>query len=429
MALASTGFMAAPGLTGNTDQLDRLDVSDVLSAILLKDTATLGQIPMKGTVENTETFWFEDALNLAILSGCVYSATETIGGAGDILWNFTSSIGANTSARVAAAFKAGGIWRTEGLPTLFRVVADPSGTGNSVTMSVYSSTTITTSAYPTTTIYVSGAGSNSMHMRFFFVAQPKPDTSVYSDDISIARTKRKNCTQVFERGIQIAETREHIKLYGGVPDELKLQIKNRTYEIKRELNNSVINGAFYCTGGTGFTSDLETRTFSGIIQQLRDPDIDGTNEDYQVINASGGALTMTRINNLCRQMYDAGGFDDESNCCIIVGAYQSQVIALLEENRIRKSSKELVVGSYANKVKTDLGFELDIVLDRFMPGGTLIVLDKSRAELKPLSGDAWHLEKMAKTGRVTGYQLSGQYTVILRNTDACHGMIDNLAFG
>ena len=29
---------------------------------LLKDTATLGQIAMDGTVENIETFWYEDGL-------------------------------------------------------------------------------------------------------------------------------------------------------------------------------------------------------------------------------------------------------------------------------------------------------------------------------------------------------------------------------
>ena len=42
MALASTDFMAAVGLTSNANQLDKLDCSDVLALILLKDTATLG---------------------------------------------------------------------------------------------------------------------------------------------------------------------------------------------------------------------------------------------------------------------------------------------------------------------------------------------------------------------------------------------------
>jgi hypothetical protein len=166
---------------------------------------------------------------------------------------------------------------------------------------------------------------------------------------------------------------------------------------------------------------------AGIIHQLRDPDLDGTNEDQMVSNASNAALTITKINDLCDQMYNAGGFDDQSDCIIIVGPKQARVIALLEEGRIRRASNELIIGSYANKVKTDLGFEIPVILDRWMPGGTLLIIDKSRARIKSLSGDAWHLTKMAKTGRSQGYQLSGQYVVVLENVDCCHGMIHMLA--
>jgi hypothetical protein len=33
---------------------------------------------------------------------------------------------------------------------------------------------------------------------------------------------------------------------------------------------------------------------------------------------------------------------------------------------------------------------------------------------------------MAKTGRVEKWQLSGQYTIEMRNADKCHGMLINL---
>jgi len=43
--------------------------------------------------------------------------------------------------------------------------------------------------------------------------------------------------------------------------------------------------------------------------------------------------------------------------------------------------------------------------------------------LRALTGDSWHMEKMAKTGRSEKWQLSGQYGLELRNAAQCHGMI------
>lgn len=265
----------------------------------------------------------------------------------------------------------------------------------------------------------------SLSTRFFVVGQPKTDEDTYSDDISKARTRRKNYTQIFERGIQIAETREHVDLW-AISDELKYQIKMRTYEVKRELNNAVINGIAYAAANTA-SPDIGRHSMAGLIQLIRQPDLGSTNTDSTTTDASSGALTISRINDLCKKIYDNGGFDDGSNCCIIVGPYQARIIALLEEGRIRRSSNELIVGSYANAVKTDMGFELPVVMDRWMPSEMLVILDKSRVSLMPLQGDTWHLEKMAKTGRNQGYQLSGQYTLELRNGCECHGLLINLA--
>lgn len=416
MALLSTDFMAAPGLYGEGNQNDKLDVSDVLSAILLKDTATLGQIPMEGTVKNIEHFWLEDELNACVFSAFLSASTDC--------GSFALITGASamTAAKWWKIMRAGAIIRPESYDQNFRVVDMTLSTSTSIYP--YGSMTVCTSCYLTVP-WTSASNTASSYMRWFVVGQPKADTTDYSDDISNARTRRKNYTQVFERGIRIAETREHIDLY-AVSDELKLQTKYRTYEVKRELNNAILNSWAYASAG--YSPDLETRTMAGIIQQIRDYDLDGTKEDTTVSNASSGALTITRINDLCKVIYDCGGFDDQSNCCIIVGPYQARVISLLEEGRIRRASNELIVGSYANKVKTDLGFDLDVIIDRFMPNGSLLILDRSRVKLMPLQGDAWHLEKMAKTGRTQGYQLSGQYTVEVRNANSAHGYIYGLSY-
>lgn len=56
MALVSTNFMTGTGGYGTTlsGKLDKVDCSQVLSAVLLKDTALLGHIRMGAPAENIE---------------------------------------------------------------------------------------------------------------------------------------------------------------------------------------------------------------------------------------------------------------------------------------------------------------------------------------------------------------------------------------
>jgi hypothetical protein len=399
MALTSAQFMTATGL--NSTNLDKLDVSDVLAAILLKDTATLGQIKMEGTASNTRHYWIEDELNSA-----TFQAMCSVSGSNEM---FVDDVNLSTTAEVMKVFRTNALVMPEGYgAAIYKVIAPGSAT---ITVSTYGSASASVWVELSTT------------QRFFVVGQPYRDIDDASSDVSVLRTRRSNVTQIFERAIEIAQTREHIDLY-AINDELKHQIRMRTYEIKRELNIAVLLGK----SSPATMDNTERRSMAGLIQLIRDYDLDGTNEDDNVSNASSGALTLTRINDLCKTMYDNGGFDDQSNCCIIVGPYQARVIALLEEGRIRKSSNELIVGSYANAVKTDLGFDLPVVIDRWCPSDTLIILDKPFAKLMPLQGDSWGLVKMAKTGRTQKYQLSGQYTVELRSSQARHGLIHNLAW-
>jgi hypothetical protein len=372
MALTTSAWMAAPGLIADATQPDRLDVSDVLAAVLLKDTATLGQIPMKGSAKGVEHYWFEDGLNLMAFSAFTDS--------GNSVSIFMADPALSSQAQILRTFRTGALLMPEGEEYAFQVINITNS--SSINVSVYGSQAF---------------NSASVTQRFFVVGQPYMDELDASDDISGGRTRRVNFTQIFERAIEITETRQHVDLY-AVSDELKQQIKYRTLEIKRELNAAALMGYTYLSAGgvgPGTLARAPRRVaMAGIIQYLRDPDLDGTNEDTLVTNAAGGALTMARI-------YERGGFESDSNCCVIVGPGQARVIALLEEQRVRKSATELVVGTYANKIKTDLGFEMDVIVDRWCPADKLIILDKNAVKLMPLQGDSWHLEKMAKNGRTT----------------------------
>jgi hypothetical protein len=211
----------------------------------------------------------------------------------------------------------------------------------------------------------------------------------------------------------------------AVTDELQYQIKQRTLEIKRELDMSVIMGVAYW--GTLYTGDIEYRTTQGIYNYIRDPDMDATREDDTVTDLGGAALTIAGINGLLYKIWDAGGLDESSDPIIVVGADQQRVIASWEKELRRVEQGERQVGYYRDIFLSDMGKELPVVLDRWVPPKTVIILDRARVALRALQGDAWHMEKMAKTGRSEKWQLSGQYGLEIRNPDACHGMLIHCA--
>jgi len=86
----------------------------------------------------------------------------------------------------------------------------------------------------------------------------------------------------------------------AVVNELQHQIKMRTLEIKRELDTTVINGISY-----GATGDIEARTMMGIINFLRDPDLDMTREDTLITDNNGAALTVAQLNTLMYNVWAA----------------------------------------------------------------------------------------------------------------------------
>jgi len=106
---------------------------------------------------------------------------------------------------------------------------------------------------------------------------------------------------------------------------------------------------------------------------------------------------------------------------------QARVISTFDREYKRTTADDKRAGYYKESLLTDLGYELPVVVDRFASDDKVLILDKNRMALIPLQGDAWHLEKMAKTGRSTKWQLSGQYTLEFRNANAVHGMITDLA--
>ena len=402
MAISSTSFMAAPGGYGSilASKLDKVDCSQVLAAVLKADRAILGHIKMGPTAHNIQFDWIEDELNAVTFDGCCTSSVSVSVPSG---WTATASLQRAIREKSIITMK------------------NANSTENSFYLQV---TSVTSNTLLTCTLYGSAAHVvATTTATWMVVSQPYGDSSDASSDISLIRNKRSNFMQIFERAIEIAQTRKGMDME-AVTDELQYQIKNRTLEIKRELNISVLLGIPYAS--SGYTADTDERTMMGIQNYIRDYDFDNTREDDTVDNASLAALTVAAINNILYKIWDAGGLDETADPIIVVGAKQQRVIASFEKDLRRVEQGERQVGYYRDIFLSDMGIELPIVMDRWMQDDKLIVLDRSRVALRALAGDEWHMEKMAKTGRSEKWQLSGQYTLELRNADKCHGCLYDL---
>ena len=59
-----------------------------------------------------------------------------------------------------------------------------------------------------------------------------------------------------------------------------------------------------------------------------------------------------------------------------------------------------------------------VVVDRWVPNDVAIVFERGRIKILPLSGRAFFLEKLGKTGDSDDWQIVGEYTMEFRNASA-----------
>lgn len=223
------------------------------------------------------------------------------------------------------------------------------------------------------------------------------------------RVRKSNYTQIFTAGVEVSGSQLAAQQH-AVADEMDYQKQERLRELIRDLENCVINGTSPSADAQG--SSTVRRTMRGIIPTLE------TNID----DASGAALTEDMLNEVMRGIWDqsAGSIDT-----ILVGGAQkraiNQFIASARGYDARNTRFRDLVSAY----ESDFGV-CRVVLSRWVPADTVVLLDSSRAQVLPLGGRSFQFKKLASTGDAEHGQVLGEYTLELRNENA-HGIIHNLA--
>jgi hypothetical protein len=229
-----------------------------------------------------------------------------------------------------------------------------------------------------------------------------------------ARSRRTNYTQIFSSTVEVSGSELAVKQI-GLAHELNYQKQQRTRELLRDLENCVINGVAPAANPEGSAS--VRRTMRGLLSFITTnafkPGVAGFPND--------STASENQLNHALRAIWKGSNAQAD---IILVGAGQKRAINLLNFTLRRYAAGDESFRSMINIFESDFGV-CRMVMSRWVPAGTVVILDSSRLEVLPLAGRTFQYKPLAATGDRESGQIIGEYTLELRNENA-HAVITGL---
>lgn len=234
------------------------------------------------------------------------------------------------------------------------------------------------------------------------------------------RSRQTNYTQIFTSAVEVSGTQLAVDTI-GLPDELDYQKTERLRELIRDLENTVINGVSAQTNPQGSAS--VRRTLKGIIPFM------ATNQfapgSGGIPAGDGGAsdeLNEAVLNAALRMVWEQSSGTVDT---IVVNGLQKRRINGFITSSRGFDANDSRFRDLVSVYESDFGV-CRVVLSRWVPADTVMLLDSSRIDVLPLAGRSFHYKPLAASGDREVGQVIGEYTVELRNENA-HGLIRGLA--
>ncbi len=387
MALAATTPLASYDQSAG----EFLDLSNELAEIIRRDNVSfLSRVGISGEATETSHSWMEDSLN-------ANSAASLDGNATGYLDNSETSLTLATDHgkrfRIGTLFKDKAAGKTE-------VMQVTAVTGDVLTI---------VRGYGSTSGETHGT-SPSTGFSIQIIAHTNQEGQDPNADTSKVRSKVTNYTQIFQYGINISATMRAV-MQAGVADEFTFQVARRLMEAMRELDSSLIAGIKSASAG----SDTVYRSMGGIIEFASQ-----TNGN---VRTTAEALTLSVVNDMCKDIWDDGGVPN----FILVGGKQKRAISAFDQSARRSVYDANVAGYVVDRIISDLGFVLDVIVDPWMPDDVAIVGDLNKVRVMPLRNSAMRAEDLAKTGSASKAQIYGEYTAEFRNALEAFAYHNNLS--
>lgn len=234
------------------------------------------------------------------------------------------------------------------------------------------------------------------------------------------RQRKSNWTQIFTASVEVSGTQLAVDKL-AVADELDHQKMMRLRELVRDLENCLINGVPPAAVLEG--SATVRRTMAGIIHRIQTNRFTpGEDEIPQGGGAGNDELTEAVLNAALRRIWSESGVRPDT--IVVNGAQKRRINQFITASR-RYTGGETRYRDHVATYESDFGV-CRIILSRWMPENSLLMLDRSRLQALPLAGRAFHYKPLASDGDKEVGQVIGEYTVELRNENA-HGLIEGLS--
>ena len=235
-----------------------------------------------------------------------------------------------------------------------------------------------------------------------------------------SRARKSNFTQIFAATVEVSGSMRAVRQH-ALDDELEYQKQERLRELLRDLENSVINGSAPTASQPG--SSTVRRSMNGILRLV------STNQyvpNSGTIPAGGGAgsneLNEPVLNAALRTIWEQSQGKIDT---IVVGGAQKRRINGFATGSRAYAPEDSKYRDMVSVYESDFGV-CRVILSRWVPSDTLLLLDSSRIGVLPLSGRSFGFRPLAATGDATAGQVLGEYTLELKNENA-HGVIRGLA--
>ncbi len=232
------------------------------------------------------------------------------------------------------------------------------------------------------------------------------------------RIRKSNYTQIFTSGIDVSGSLQASRAY-GISDEVDYQKQDRMRELLRDLENCVINGVAPTADQQG--TGTVRRSMNGMIHSMNTNQFVPGSGGIPDGDGAGDELNELVLNAALKQIWDqsSGGVDT-----IVVGGAQKRKINGFASGSRAYLPEDQTYSDMISVYESDFGV-CRVILSRWVPTDTVMLLDSSRISVMPMQGRSFHYKPLAATGDSVSGQVIGEYTMEFKNENA-HGLISGL---
>jgi hypothetical protein len=225
------------------------------------------------------------------------------------------------------------------------------------------------------------------------------------EDRTTKQVRKHNYCQIMKVGVKISGTAQAVG-WITTGDKLADAKIMRLREVLRDLEKTILLGR---TDVASIGSDTTRRSMAGVVCSL------ATNV------TSCGTLTEDALGDLLQSCYNQGSRDVD---LIVAPPKQKRIISGWNSSRVHVANDANAYRNVVEVYESDFGTQR-VIMNRWLPDDTLLVLDSGRIKVVPLRSRSFQYEELAKGGDYLRGQIVGEYSLELRNENA-HGMLHDL---